>query len=237
MRGATGVTLQPHQILCLPRKMTINPRHIWNVIYIACSNRHHPPASPNIAPATKNDFHDWSSSHMKRHLQCAKQQASPSNLTKYCACHGKLFQNRREICRKRLMRHLQWRPIRPWSDHELALRRRILHGKLQHFALWLSTQISRDIAPATRSDIPRSPNAVPAKKSHSTTCGTNDMECHLQFTMRGAAGVTLQPHLIFCLPRKMTPMIDPPHIWTVIYNARGNRTYPPTSPNTAHSKV
>ena len=28
-------------------------------------------------------------SHMKRHLQCAKQQASPSNLTKDCACHAK----------------------------------------------------------------------------------------------------------------------------------------------------
>ena len=26
---------------------------------------------------------------MKRHLQCAKQQASPCNLTKYCACHAK----------------------------------------------------------------------------------------------------------------------------------------------------
>ena len=26
---------------------------------------------------------------MKRHLQCAEQQASPSNVTKYCACHVK----------------------------------------------------------------------------------------------------------------------------------------------------
>ena len=25
---------------------------------------------------------------MKPHLQCAKQQLSPSNLTKYCACHA-----------------------------------------------------------------------------------------------------------------------------------------------------
>ena len=28
-------------------------------------------------------------SHMKRHLQCAEQQASPSNLSKYCAWHVK----------------------------------------------------------------------------------------------------------------------------------------------------
>ena len=34
-------------------------------------------------------LHDWSASHMKRHLQCAEQQASPCNLTKYCACHAK----------------------------------------------------------------------------------------------------------------------------------------------------
>ena len=26
---------------------------------------------------------------MKRHLECAEQQVSPSNLTKYCACHEK----------------------------------------------------------------------------------------------------------------------------------------------------
>ena len=25
---------------------------------------------------------------MKRHLQCAEQQLSPSNLAKYCACHA-----------------------------------------------------------------------------------------------------------------------------------------------------
>ena len=122
MRRATGITLQPHQILRLPRKMNlmIDRRRIWNVIYNAQSNRHHPPSSPNTAPATQNESHDWSISHMKRHLQCAEQQASP-----------------------------------------------------------------------------------------------------------------LQPHQILHLPRKMNPMIDPHHIWNVIYNARSKRHHPPTSPNTA----
>ena len=89
MRGATSVTLQPHQILRRPHRMTrmLDRRHIWNVIYNARSNRCHPPTSPNIAPATQNDSHAWSSSHRKRHLQCAEQQVSPSNLSKYCACH------------------------------------------------------------------------------------------------------------------------------------------------------
>ena len=154
------VTLQLHQILRLPRKMTfkIHRAHIWNVIYNARSNRHHPPTSPNTAPATQNDSHDWSSSHMERHLQCAEQQASPSNLTKYCACHAK----------------------------------------------WLSPLI-----PVT----------------HETS-----------FTMRGATDVTLQPHQILHLPRKMASIIDPRHIWNVIHNAWGNNCHPPSSPNTAPAK-
>ena len=41
MRGASKVTLQTHQLLRLPRKMNlmIDPRHTWNVIYNARSNR------------------------------------------------------------------------------------------------------------------------------------------------------------------------------------------------------
>ena len=151
------VTLQLHLILRLPRKLTlmIDPRHIWNVIYNARNNRGYPPTSPNAVPATKNDSHDWSSSHMKRPLQCAEQQASPSNLAKYCPCHVK------------------------W-----------------HAWLMLVTY-------------------------------------ETSFTMRGATELTLQHHQMLCLPRKMTLMIDPRHIWNVIYNARSNKGYPPTSPNTA----
>ena len=91
MRGATGVTIQLYQILRLPRKMNlmIDPRLTWNVIYNARSNRSHNPTSPITAPATQNESHDWSASHMKRHLQCAEQQTSHHNFTKYCACHAK----------------------------------------------------------------------------------------------------------------------------------------------------
>ena len=45
MRGATRVSLQLHQILCLPRKMNL---------MIAGSNRCHCQTSPNTAPATQN---------------------------------------------------------------------------------------------------------------------------------------------------------------------------------------
>ena len=91
IRGATRLTLQSHQILHLPRKMglLIDFSHIWNVIYNKRSSRCHPPTSSNIAPATKNESHDWSTSHMRCHLQCAEQQKATSNFSKYCVCHAK----------------------------------------------------------------------------------------------------------------------------------------------------
>ena len=103
MREATGVTIQPHQILRLSRRKT----HLLNHHYIL---------------------------HMKPHLQCAEQQVSRSNLTKYCACHAE---------------------------------------RLAYLVL---------IAYET------------------------------SFTMRGATGVTIQPHQILHLPRKMTRLLYRPHI-------------------------
>ena len=147
MRGATGISFQPHQILRLPHKrnVMIDPHHIWNVIYNARSDRHQPPTSPNTAPATQKECHDWSASHMKRHLQCAERQASPCNLTKYCACHAKGMS-------------------------------------------WL------------------------IRITYETS-----------FRMRGATGISFQPQQILRLPRKRNVMIDPDHIWNVIYNARSDR--------------
>ena len=91
MRGASKGTLQPHQILRLPRKMqgSNDLCHIWNVITNARSKWSHPPTSPNAAPATENQCHQWSATHIKRHFQCAEQAKAPCNLTKYCACDAK----------------------------------------------------------------------------------------------------------------------------------------------------
>ena len=146
------MTLQDHQIVRLPRKVTLmsDVRHIWNVIYNARSNRTHPPTSPNTAPATQNDSHEWCPSHMKRHLQCAEQQVSPSNLTKCCACHEK------------------------WHA-------------------WLIL----------------------------VTYGTS-------FTMRGTTGITLQPHQILRLPRKIAlqnlrKFVE--NSWSVNSNARPIRPW------------
>ena len=116
----------------------------YKVIYNARSNKSHPPTSPNTAPATQNKSHDWPCSHMEGHLQCAEQQESSSNFTKYCACHAK----------------------------------------------WISWLI---------------------RITYETS-----------FTLRGATKVILQLHQILRLARKMHLIIDPQHIWHVIYNARSN---------------
>ena len=52
-------------------------------------------------------------------------------------------------------------------------------------------------------------------------------ETYLQ--LGGATSATLQPHQILRLPRKKTPMLNPRRIWSVIYNARGNRCVSPSN--------
>ena len=149
MRGATGVTIQPHQILHRSRRKTrmLSPHHIWNLIYMR-----------GATGVTVQPHQILRLSRRKTHLlnlQCAEQQVSRSNLTKYCACHAE---------------------------------------RLTYLVL---------IAYET------------------------------SFTVRGATGVTIQPHQILRLPRKMTRLLYRPHIWNVISNARSNRCHYPTSPNTA----
>ena len=157
MRVASKVTPKPHQILHVPHKINVisDLRHIWNLISNAWSKSSHPPTSPNTAPATQNECHQWSPSHMKAHFQCVEPVKSPSNLTKYCACHAK----------------------------------------------WMSSMIS--------------------------------VTYESSFPMRGASKVSLQPHQILRLPRKMNVIDDLRHIWKLMSNAGSKSSHPPTSPNTA----
>ena len=192
----TGVILQHHRILRLPRKMNlmIDPDHWWNVIYNARSNRCHCPNSPNTAPATQNDSHDWSTSHMERYLQCAEHHVSSSNITEYCACHAKWLS---KISDKFLEN--SWNvisnagPIRTGSENEtvspqpasqprllFTLTTSIFYWKIQHFALRLSFQISPNTAPATKSDTSTSPNTAPATQNDSHDQSSSHMKRYLQ---------------------------------------------------------
>ena len=263
IRGATKGSLQLQQILHLPRKMNlmIDPYHIWNVIYNARSNSQHPSTSPNTAPATQNESHDWSTSHMKRHLQCAEQQASPSNLTKYCACHAKWMSWLRHITYETsfTMRGATGTTLQP---HQILRLPRIMNVMIEPHHICNVIYNAR----SNRQHPPTSPKTAPATQNECHDSGTSQMKRHLQcaeqqashsnltkhcachakwiswlirityetsFTMRGATGINIQRHQILRLPRKRNVMIDPHHIWTVIYNARSNRHQSPTSPNTA----
>ena len=206
MRGATGVTIQHHQILRLPRKMTrlLNPGHIWKVIYIARSNKCHPPTSPNIASATQKDSHASSSSHMKRHLHCAAQQVSRSNLTKCCACHAE-----RLAC---LILVTIWNVIYNARSNRCH------------------PPTSPNTAPATQKDSHASSSSHMKRHLHcaeqqvSRSNITKYCACHAKwlaclilvtyetsFTLRGATSVTIQPRQMLRLPRRKTRMLNPRH--------------------------
>ena len=213
MPGATGVIFQHHQILRLPRELTvmIDPHHIWNVIYYA------------------------------------RSKVSFSNITKYCACHEKwlsglilvtyetwftmrrathhrilrlprkmTLQNFTEISAKQLKRHLQRATdpsmIRPWSEHVPTMKPSLRNP------------------PRNRGYFSRSPRAFCIEK-YNISRSSYHSKFHAMLHL--PRKVTRERHQILRLPHKMTLMIDPHHIWNVIYNARSNRGYPPTSPDTA----
>ena len=163
MRGATGVTIQPHQILRLPRKMTglLYRPDIWNVISNARSNRCHYPTSPNTAPATKNDTARF-------------QRKSPKTGETSFPMRGRSDHDPRMI--------------RPWSENDPTMIRAwkrkpqpasqprllfelttsIFYWKIQRFAPNLTFKHSPSTAPATKCDTWTSPNTAPAthKDSH-----------------------------------------------------------------------
>ena len=156
MRGATALTLQPRQILRLPETCLS-----WLVL-------------------------------LAYETSCTMRR--PTRVTQILRLPRKIApQNLREICWQRMKRHLHCgaysRTIQPRTRHPaharqarslFVLRRCILQWKLQHFALRLSTQIS--------------PNAAPATKT---------LQHHQM--LRLPRKVTLQDHQMLRLPRKVTP--------------------------------
>ena len=153
VRGATGVTIQPHQILRLPRKMTrlLYRPHIWNVISNARSNRCHYPTSPNTAPATKNDT-----------ARC--QRKSPKTGETSFPMRGRSEHD------PSMIREWKRKP-QPASQVRLLCEvpRSIFYCKIQRFAPNLTVKLSPNTAPATKSDTTTSPSTAPATKSATWT--------------------------------------------------------------------
>ena len=175
-----------HQVLRLPQKV-----HIWNVIYTARSNRCHDPTSPNTAPVTQKDSHTLSSPHMKRHLQCAEQQVSRSNLTEYCACHAKLhceisdkiFENRWNVISNK-------GTIREWSDHDPRMIR-----------AWSEHENANRNPPRKWGYFSRSPEAFSIVKYN---VSSQILHSNIHQVLRLPQKVTLELHQVLHLPRKVT---------------------------------
>ena len=184
-RFAPNLTFKPS-----PNTAPTTKRYTWPSPSAAPATKSDTWGSPSTAPATQNDSHAWSSSHMKPHFQCAEQQVSRSNLTKYCAWH--------EIWHCKISKKIsknRWNvisnagPIRAWSDHDPSMIRpwkrkpqpasqvrllfqlttSIFYCKIQRFAPNLTFKPSPNTAPATKSDTWTSPSPAPATKSDTWT--------------------------------------------------------------------
>ena len=135
-------------------------------------------------PQWNYDIHVWQSQHMKCHSPFTLRGATGVTLQHHQILRlpqKRTCPNLREICWKRLKRHLQCAAMREWSDHETfspqpAAQTRLLfmlatsnlYGKIQHLALRLSFQISPNTVPATKSDSWTAPHIAPATKSSVT---------------------------------------------------------------------
>ena len=198
---------------------------IWSVVYNAQNNKSHPATPKNTARAMQNESHDWSASHMKRHLQCAEQQESSSNFTKCCACHAKwILWLIRITCIWKVIYNARSNKTHPPASPKTA-------PATQHESHdWSALHLKRHLQCAEQQE--SSFNFTKDCACHATwTSWLIRITFETSFTMRGATRVILQLRQRLRLPRNMNLMIDPHHIWNVIYTARSNRHHPLTSPN------
>ena len=145
--------LKFHHILRLPRKMTLQPHHILRLPKSDGST------SPSTVPATQSDSHAWSSPHMKRHLQCAEQQVSPSNLTNIAPARKNDTANFHKFSENR------WNVIYNAGTDPGATR----PFCFENYHTSRPGKISPYTAPATKNDVPTSPNPHASPSPNSAT--------------------------------------------------------------------
>ena len=182
----------------------MDARHIWNVIYNARSNRHHPPTSPNTAPATQNCT-------PKSKRNCPKTDEVSFTMRDRSENDPTMNSSSR---------------TRPFAEVTF-------HASETHFVLTITAFRAPAIYP-NFTEYCACHEMWHSKITKYCACHVKWLSWWMpvtyetSFTMCGAIGITLQRHQILHLPRKMTLMIDASHIWNVIYNARSNRHHPPT---------
>ena len=204
MRGATGINLQPHQILRLPREIALpNLREIyWKQLkwHFQCAT------DPSmIRERSENDptlkTQNWTRRAAKATSRTRQEQILLKITTfSRSGYHSKFHQ----------MLHLPQK-VTHELHQMLHLPQKVTHEL--HQMLHLSQKVTHELHQMLH---------LPQKVTH---------ELHQMLHL--PQKVTHELHQMLHLPRKVTVMIDLHHIWNVIYNARSNRHQPPTSPNTA----
>ena len=181
---------------------------------------------------------------MKRHLHCAEQQGSPSKIIKYCACHKK---SGPQIWEKTIetsftVRGRSENDPRPleWSNMSPSVRNPPVRGGPQgtiwaHF-VWKNilfyapankqkiNHISPNIAPATKTDKPRSPNSHQVLRLPRKVTSQD-----YQINTLNVIYIALS-NLWDAKCNGTTTLFDSPSTWNVII-APSNRSHLPTSPN------
>ena len=138
---------------------------------------------------------------MKRHLQCAEQQASPSNLTKYCACHAKWISWLIHITYETSFT-MRGATVNTLQPHQILRLPRKMNLMIDPHHIW-------NVIYSARSNR-HHPNFTKYCACHAKWISwLIHITYETSFTVRGATGITLQPHQILRLPRKMNLMTDP----------------------------
>ena len=193
MRGATGLIRQVHQILHLPSAKKNSTSWLIRVTYAMCSTMRE---AAGVILQLHLQLHQiyctchetWPSWLIVVSRETSSTMSGASGVILQLHQIQRLPRN----FKFKISAENPWiasakiKTIRRQSDHDPTIRRqnrhlapaasetllvpscrRILYGKIQHFALRLSPKISRNAAPATKSDTPTSPNTAPATKSDS----------------------------------------------------------------------
>ena len=185
---------------------------------------------------------------MKRHLQCAEQQVSPSNLTKYCACHEKWLDCFIVLTYETSfpMRGATGVTIQPHQILRLPRKMTLQDFKenlqkqmKRHFQCgadpsmirpWSDHENANRNPPRKWGYLSSSPRAFSIEKYN---VSRPILHSNLHQILRLPRKVPLELHQILRLSRRKTHILSPHRIWNVIYSARSNRCHHPTSPNTA----
>ena len=214
MRGVTGVTIQPHQILRLPRKIELQNfwQNLWKQVkrHFQCGDD----------PTMIREWSEHENANRNPPRKWGYFSSSPRefSIEKYNVSRPILHSNLHQILR--LPRKV------PLELHQILRLPRKVTLEL-HQVLHLPRKVTLELHQVLR--LPRKVTLELHQVLHLPRKVTLELHQVLHLPRK----VTLELHQVLRLPRIRTHILNHHRIWNVIYNARNNRCHDPTSPNTA----